>query len=100
MIKPQPKPVKYKNEQYLEWMRKQPCSACLADMIVEPGEPHHIRRAKWGAGTGTKPHDYVTISLCRKHHDLFQKNRPLEMDMPIDDIIIDNLMRYIESKRK
>ena len=59
-----PKPVTYKNKDYLAYIRKQPCAICGS-----PAEPHHVRRERWGAGTGKKPHDYVTVPLCRYHHD-------------------------------
>jgi hypothetical protein len=57
----------YRNQEYLKWIRNQICLFCNC------GSPdaHHVRRQYWGAGTGYKPHDYVTIPLCRynKCHD-------------------------------
>lgn len=29
----------------------------------------HLRSVAEGAGTGLKPHDRFTVSLCRRHHD-------------------------------
>jgi len=85
---PVPKFKTYRNKKYLAWMRGQPCEAC-----AKPGEPHHVRRSHWGAGVAQKPHDYVTISLCRPHHHAEIENHLFK---GVERIIIDNLIRYIE----
>ena len=83
-----PKPKTYDNEDYLIFIRGKPCRICL-----QRAEPHHVRRIYWGAGTSKKPHDYVSIPRCRRHHGPdFEDNVELE--------IISLLMEYIESKRR
>ena len=84
-----PKPIKYKDVKYLNWLKGKPCIAC-----GKPGEPHHVRKECWGAGMGTKPHDYCTVSLCRNHHD-----PAIESDFDIKLIIIDYLMKYIHENK-
>jgi hypothetical protein len=37
------------------------CQALLVDVA-------HLRSVAEGAGTGLKPHDKFTVSLCRRHH--------------------------------
>ena len=85
-----PKPKKYRNKKYLEFIRSHPCIIC--------GNPetdaHHIRRQEYGSGTGTKPHDYVTVPLCRYCHD--PKN---ERCFNPELFIIYFLMEYIEANR-
>ena len=83
-----PKPVTYKNKDYLAYIRKQPCAICGS-----PAEPHHVRRERWGAGTGKKPHDYVTVPLCRYHHD-----PAVEEDILPETSIILYLMQYNNEK--
>jgi len=91
-FKPNPKTVTFYNEDYLKWIRNRPCCFPFCGM---PAEPHHFRRSYYGAGAGKKPSDYVTIPLCRTHHD-----PRYEKDILVERIIIKNLMEYIESKRK
>lgn len=89
-MNPQPKPETYYNQDYLDWIRGQPCLICR-----QPSVPCHVRRLYWGAGTGKKPHDYVAIQLCPKCHTYSN-----EREYGTDKQIAENLMRYIESKRK
>lgn len=79
----------YRDNKYLDWLRGQPCEIC-----GQEGEPHHVRRLYWDAGMAIKPHDYVCISLCRKHHDPI-----VEQMIPVDFVIIENLMRYIQEMK-
>jgi hypothetical protein len=79
----------YRNKKYLQWIQSQPCEICNGK-----SEPHHIRKERWGAGMGQKPHDYVAIPLCRKHHD-----PAIEKLIKVEYLIIENLMRYIEHVR-
>ena len=90
---PQIKPVTFRNEDYLKWMRQRPC--CYPHCGMPSSDPHHVRDLSVGGGMGLKPHDYWTINFCRVHHD-----PRYEKDLPVERIIIKNLMEYIESKRK
>jgi len=84
-----PKPKRYENPGYLKWIRGQTCGV---EYCRNPGEPHHVRKLRWGAGVSQKPHDYVTVSRCREHHDAkFDGGSEME--------IIENLIAYIEFKR-
>ena len=61
------------DEQYLNWVRGQPCSVCGNFNYLEDGrevcEAAHVRRVEAGAGTGIKP-KYSAIPLCHQHHKL------------------------------
>ena len=84
-----PKPVTFKNEDYLKFIRTLPCIICL-----QPAEPCHVRKLHFGAGISKRPHDYVAIPGCRKHHNDVEKLVGVERE------IIRCLMGYIEFKRK
>ena len=51
------------DEEYLEWVRQQPCAVTGA----RPAEAAHVRRVADGAGTAIKPR-YSAIPLCREMH--------------------------------
>ena len=69
-------------------MRGRPCGIC-----VQPGEPHHVRKIRWGSGTSTKSHDYYTVSRCRTHHSVMY-------DDGAEFENIENLMKYISQLGK
>ena len=81
-----PKPKTYRNKNYLDWVKTQNCIICNAPA----DDAHHVRRIMWGAGMGHRPHDYVAIPVCRKHH-----NPVIEELVDVKDVIIDLLMKYI-----
>jgi hypothetical protein len=91
LFNPDPKPMTYKNEDYLKFIRTLGCFIC-----DQKAEPHHIRRSYWGAGMGKKGSDYCTINLCTQCHSREHTN-PFLQDM--ERIIIDNLINYIEKMR-
>ena len=52
-----PKPTRVIDEEYLDYIRKQPCLVCRHD-----SDPHHlVTRKAFGS-------DYTAIPLCRNHH--------------------------------
>ncbi|MHB8727610.1 MAG: hypothetical protein ACYC9K_01075 [Sulfuricaulis sp.] len=58
------------DEEFLGWLKLQPCAAahfgdCEGDVVAA-----HVRRIANGAGTGLKPNQYSAIPLCHKHHML------------------------------
>ena len=58
------------DEQYLEWLRTQPCAYCGDhDFVNGTGlcEAAHVRRVANGSGASIKP-KYSAIPLCRTHH--------------------------------
>jgi len=59
-----PKMTRYRNEKYLDWIRKMPCWDCGR---LGPSEPHHV--AVDGTGQGTKPSDLFTLPTCRDCHN-------------------------------
>ena len=82
-----PKPITYKDGNYLKFIGKQPCRYCNG-----PAEPHHVLRHCWGNGMGKKSHDYVAVPRCRDHHGpKFEYN--------VKNEIIELLMKYIEDNR-
>jgi hypothetical protein len=94
MFNPDQKPKTDKDPKYLAWIRKQKCGVYGCG---RGGEPHHVRRQRWGAGTAKKPHDYVCVSRCREHHDPVYDN--FSEVMMVEHEIIDNLMRYIKEHK-
>lgn len=89
VIHSNPKSKTYRSRKYLKWLRGQKCGM---DWCGQDGEPHHVRKIRWGAGVSQKPHDFVTVSRCRVHHDA-KYDRGAEME------IIDSLMKYIEETK-
>lgn len=61
------------DEQFLEWLRGQPCAYCGEYDYLDDGrkvcEAAHVRRVSSGAGTSIKP-PYSAIPLCHAHHTL------------------------------
>ena len=80
----------YRSKKYLEFIRSKPCLLCANPETV----PHHVRRQRWGAGTGIKPHDYVCIPLCHRCHD-----PKIEKEIDVELVIIDLLMEYIDETK-
>jgi len=78
----------YRSKKYLDFIRSKPCLICANPNTV----PHHVRRLRWGAGTGIKPSDLVCIPLCHRCHD-----PKIEEGIDVELIIIDLLMEYIEN---
>ncbi len=48
---------------YLDYIRSLPCVICQS----EPSEPNHLETG----GVGMKGSDYVTLPMCRRHHNLY-----------------------------
>ena len=88
MIYPQAKPIKYRNPEYLAWIRSLPCLVC-----GQHSEACHVRHEYWGAGSGVKSHDYCAIPLCHEHHT-YENERKYGTDRKIAEL----LMEYIEMR--
>ena len=85
---PDPKPKTFHNRKYEKWVAERGCLVC-----TKPAEPHHVRRIAFGAGTGTRPHSYVCVPVCREHHE------PEFIDrLDIEEIIIVYMVGYIKQK--
>ncbi|WP_272574153.1 DUF968 domain-containing protein [Providencia sp. PROV259] len=65
-----PKLLRWTNDNYLQWVKKQPC--CICNAIAD--DAHHLIGYGQG-GTGTKAHDLFTIPLCRIHHSELHKDQ-------------------------
>ena len=61
-----PKPIRYSNPRYLDYVRTLPCADCGKP---GPSDPHH---ESWIDGTraGGKPDDAFALPLCRVCHTL------------------------------
>ena len=82
-----PKHKTLRDPKYLAWVRTLPCPYCRGLFQDTKTVPHHVRRQRWGAGTGQKPHDLVTVPRCNVHHD-----PKYEYDVELE--IIDLLIEY------
>lgn len=84
MIRPQIRPKRERDEQYLVWIRKQPCltSPRCSGLI----EAHHVREEGNG-GIGTKPPDMRAVPLCVSMHRVYHNQgriafeRKFELDL-------------------
>ena len=52
--------------EYFSWLAEQPCAVSKASSIY--CERSHIRRLKYGAGTGKKPSDWFAIPIMQILH--------------------------------
>ena len=95
MHNPCPKPKTYDNEKYLKFIRGRPCGI---PWCGNKSQAHHVRKIRWGAGVGQKPHDYVTISRCRELHHNPKFDDSGEQGSAVMEII-DNLMEWIEMEK-
>jgi len=50
-----------RDEQYLDYIRAQPCAVCAAPA---PNDPHHLDSGVMGS----KGDDWTCVPLCRTHH--------------------------------
>jgi len=83
----------YRNPDYLKFIRSKACGCgCGAP---PPSDPHHVRRAVWGAGVGIKPHDYATVPRARGCHQAAEGRD----EYYLLHEIVKLQMEYIESKR-
>lgn len=63
-----PKPAKrssrWRSAAHCNFVRSHACCNCGSDVAIEVA---HVRLGS-GAGMGQRPHDYLTVSLCRDCH--------------------------------
>jgi len=60
-----PKPITYRSERYLNYIRRLPC---LVRSCTEEAQPHHAGGILSGRGVGQKGSDYRCLPLCWTHH--------------------------------
>jgi hypothetical protein len=68
---PEQREPRQHDEQYLAWLRSQPCCICGAD----GSDAAHLRMGsvndgKRSTGMGEKSSDKWAVPLCRRHHDM------------------------------
>ena len=56
--------TRYRSQAHCNHVRSHACVVCDASAPIEVA---HVRLGS-GAGMGEKPHDYLTVSLCRECH--------------------------------
>ena len=80
-----PRYIVFRNEKYLDWIRKQECVICGAS---GPSDPNHL----WASGGGGgKYMDYLALPFCRlcHHnyhalgHDEFERQNLLEFELEV-----------------
>lgn len=96
---PDPKIIIPRSETYLKFIRSKKCEVPYCNY---PAVACHVRKQYWGAGTGKKPWDWISISLC----DNLQCSHHKELDrtsmeafgekygIDIQRIIIRNLIEF------
>ena len=93
---------KRENKKYLDYIRSQPCIIC--DNL---SEPQHIRRLayipkRYAGGVGFKPHDCLSLPMCRAHHEECERGYKDFEDKYHIDIrkqIITFLIEYINERQ-
>jgi len=53
-----------RDEDYLDYVRHQPCVACLDSA---PSDPHHLKQGR----VGGKGSDWAAVPLCRQCHRMY-----------------------------
>lgn len=94
-MKSQPKEKALRSKEYLDFIRQHACINCLNP----EAEPHHVRRLHFNCGVGLKPHDFVTIPLCRRCHNPKTEQKLNCFDVNLEAIIIRLLTKYFIQKK-
>ena len=86
-----PKPKRYSNPRYLDYVRGLPCASCGR---IGPSDPHHI---SWVEGTraGGKADDSYVLPLCRLCHQLEHEQYGMEK-LEIATAMLRALKGYLE----
>lgn len=67
---PQLKTPPARSRSYLDFVKTEPCCFCHRPA----DDPHHFAGQK---GTALRASDYLTVPLCREHHDEWHNRRKL-----------------------
>lgn len=86
-----PKPKRYQNEAYLDYVRSQPCCSCLKNA---PSDPHHISWIDGTRGDGTAD-DTFCVPMCRICHTLEHGGNGMER-LEIAKAMVRLLANYIK----
>lgn len=92
-----PKNSRIELPRHLAYIRSLPCLFCGS---APPNEAAHFRAGV--TGMGTKPHDYYTFAMCRRHHDEQTQSKKGELGWWLDQLAVrpDLLIRAIRSLAK
>ena len=74
-----------RDSKYLAWIRTLPCGYA-GNFCQGKVQAHHVRRQRWGAGTGIKPHDLVAVPRCEYHHS---PKHEYDVELEIIDLLIE-----------
>lgn len=62
--KPPKRSSRWRSQAHCNFVRSHACSVCGSTVAIDVA---HVRLGS-GAGIGQRPHDYLTVSLCRECH--------------------------------
>lgn len=87
----------YRDEDYLAWIRLQPCILCEST----PSEAHH-EPLGGDKGTSIKPPDYQALPLCSRHNREREAVPKSEFWAGYDPprLIVEHIMEYLRLMRK
>jgi hypothetical protein len=94
------KPKRYENEEYLEFIRKQPC--CVEHVGCRPvsskkrSDPHHVKSKKSGGS------DLESVPMCRfihgDIHNIGVITFQTKYQVDLRDVQIDCLQKFVEEE--
>ena len=70
------KPVTHRNNEYIKFIRMQPCIACGAPA---PSAAHHCRRIDPGRPSQSRVSDYNCLPFCVVCHDFEHRSQGLDI---------------------
>ena len=85
---PQPKPSRYRDERYLDFVRSHPCMNPKCRRPA-PSQAHHVDAVD-GTGISTKPSDLHTVPLCWECHRMVEDGAKIHgicLDMTKEDFL-------------
>ena len=93
-----PKPIKWKNNKYLDFIRSKPCVFCVRDGSFPPkrSQAHHLRQFCF-TGWAVKPPDSFCVAACGSHHDKDQ-NKPCKEAWLIQKCV-EYLTEWLQDRR-
>ena len=82
---PCPKPARYRDERYLDFVRMHPCMNPKCRRPA-PSQAHHVDAVE-GTGWGTKPSDLYAVPLCWECHRMVEDGHGICLDMGREDYL-------------
>ena len=94
---------RFRNANYLSWIRTQPCIVTDMDFTQTDMVAHHVRMGGDG-GMGLKPSDYRCLPLTAyqhvKLHSMVEKGYYDMFELAVDKLMISLMLRYIRNERR